>query len=398
MTDASLPADRQSPSLQTSTRSPVILPGATIGMVGGGQLGRMFTLAAASMGYRVVVLCESEQEPAPQVAHDCVVADLRDQRAVESFARQCDVITLEFENIPAETIAWCSRYAPTYPSAAVLATAQNRWREKSTLRDAGLPVTPMMRVNDEASLAIAAEQLGWPLIVKTAISGYDGKGQHRVGSMDEATQIRWSDCEDWVAEQWIDFEREVSVVVARNPFGDQQAFPVFENVHRNHILDITSVPASLEQSVAQEAVRVAMAASDVLNVVGLLCVEFFVRDSSVMINEVAPRPHNSGHLTIEACETSQFEQHVRAICNLPLGSTAMRCGAAVMVNLLGDLWNQNDRSPHWDRALQDPSVHLHLYGKQSAKAGRKMGHLTLTGDDLPSLQQRALNARRRLIE
>jgi 5-(carboxyamino)imidazole ribonucleotide synthase len=280
----------------------------------------------------------------------------------------------------------------------VLATAQNRLREKTTLGNAGLPVTPMMRVNDRESLAVAGRQLGWPLIVKTAISGYDGKGQHRIGSLDEADQVPWSDCEDWVAEQWINFDREVSVIVARTTDGVKQAFPVFENVHRNHILDVTTVPASLSQTVAQDSLRVAMVASDVLNVVGLLCVEFFVRGTAVMINEVAPRPHNSGHLTIEACETSQFEQHVRAICNLPLGSTSLRCGAAVMVNLLGDVWNQQETPPRWDRALQDPSVHLHLYGKKSAKVGRKMGHLTITGSDVLSLQQRALDARKRLIE
>lgn len=382
--------------VEQSTTTERILPGATIGMVGGGQLGRMFAMAAASMGYRVVVLCESDTSPAAQVAHACVVGKLDDATAVESFASQCDVITLEFENIPAETIAQCSRFAPTYPSASVLATAQNRLLEKTTLRDAGLPVTPMAPVHDVDSLAAAAKDLGWPMIVKTAVSGYDGKGQVRVESIEQAAHIPWHDCDAWIAEQCIAFDREVSVVVARTVTGRKQAFPVFENDHRHHILDVTVAPAAVSEAVAAEAIRVAFAATDALQVVGLLCVEFFVRGDQVMINEVAPRPHNSGHLTIEGCETSQFEQHVRAICNLPLGSTHLRSGAAVMANLLGDLWGRDGSPPNWEQALSDPSVALHLYGKQAAKPGRKMGHLTITGNDVASLRQRILDARQRL--
>ena len=374
----------------------MILPGATIGMVGGGQLGRMFAMAAASMGYQVVVFCEGDDTPAAQVAHRCVLGRLDDAAAVETFARQCDVITLEFENIPAETIALCGKFAPTYPSASVLATAQDRLLEKTTLRDSGLPVTPMSPVHDGDSLAQAAQQLGWPLIVKTARSGYDGKGQVRVESMEDAKRIRWSDCDAWIAEQCIAFDLEVSVVVARAVDGRKEAFPVFENSHRNHILDVTVAPASIPAAVASEAIRVAYAATETLQVVGLLCVEFFVRGGEVMINEVAPRPHNSGHLTIEGCETSQFEQHVRAICNLPLGSTALRSGAAAMANLLGDLWHSDGTPPAWELALEDTSVSLHLYGKQAAKVGRKMGHLTMTGDDIPTVRSRIIASRQRL--
>ncbi len=379
-----------------SDSSASVLPGATIGMVGGGQLGRMFAMAAASMGYEVAVFCEGVDVPAAQVAHRVVVGKLDDRDAVDQFARQCDVITLEFENIPAETMARCGQFAPTYPAASVLATAQHRLVEKSTLRDAGLPVTPFAEVHDAESLSTASQSLGWPLIVKTARSGYDGKGQHRVDSREAARHVPWDDCDQWIAEQCIEFQCEVSVIVSRAVDGRCECFPVFENAHRNHILDVTVAPASIDDKLAAEACRIAVEAAQTLGVVGLLCVEFFVDNDQVMINEVAPRPHNSGHLTIEACETSQFEQHVRAVCNLPLGSTKMRCQFAAMVNLLGDLWDLDGTPPNWDLALADPGVSLHLYGKRIAKPGRKMGHLTVTGDDRDEVAARVVAARQRL--
>lgn len=378
---------------EMSQSTNAILPGATIGMVGGGQLGRMFAVAAASMGYRVVVFCEGEHTPAAQVSDRVVVGALDDPQAIDRFARQCDVITLEFENIPADTIARCDAFAPTYPAASVLATAQHRPSEKSTLREAGLPVTPFAEVHDATSLAVVAESLGWPLIVKTARSGYDGKGQHRIENLASAAEIDWNEADGWIAEQCIPFDLEVSVVVARTRDGISQCFPVFENQHVNHILDVTLAPARVSDQIAQQARRIATQAADSLDVVGLLCVEFFVCDGNLLINEVAPRPHNSGHLTIEACQTSQFAQHVRAVCNLPLGCTEMRSPAAVMANLLGNLWGSDGQRPHWDKAVSDPGVGLHLYGKAVAKIGRKMGHLTLTGDDLESLKERVLQAR-----
>lgn len=375
----------------------MVLPGATIGMVGGGQLGRMFALAASAMGYRVIVLADSDQSPAGQVAHEVVAGPLDNVEVIDRFASQCDVITLEFENIPAATIARCSEHAPTFPSASVLATSQDRLVEKGTLRDHDLPVTPFLPVSDRESVLSAARELGWPLIVKTATAGYDGKGQFRVESAADIEEIDWSQCDRWIAEQCIPFQREVSAVVARTPAGSCESFPVFENVHRNHILDVTSIPSRLDDSVEQSIRRIAQKAAEALDVVGLLCIEFFVIDGGrVMINEVAPRPHNSGHLTIEACETSQFEQHVRAVCNLPLGSTSPRCPAAAMVNLLGDLWTKDGHAPPWELALSDGGVSLHLYGKQTAKVGRKMGHLTVTGDRLEDVVERAEAARSRL--
>jgi 5-(carboxyamino)imidazole ribonucleotide synthase len=375
---------------------PMIQPGATIGMVGGGQLGRMFAMAASTMGFRVIILCDDPNSPAAQVAHDTVLGQLDDREAVDRFAKQCDVITLEFENIPAETIAQCSQYAPTYPSAQVLAIAQNRLIEKSTLRDAGLPVTPFLEVNDLASLERAGESLGWPIIVKTATSGYDGKGQSKVDSIAEADEIDWSACDLWIAEKCITFDLEVSVIVARTVTGNIAAFPVFENAHRNHILDVSVAPARIDASLADRAVQIAQSAAETLDLVGLLCVEFFVSGDAVMINEVAPRPHNSGHLTIEGCETSQFQQHVRAICNLPLGSTTLRSPVASMINLLGDLWQEDGTAPNWSAAFMDSSVALHLYGKSDAKHGRKMGHLTMTGQSHQDLIDRLQLARKRL--
>ncbi len=384
----------------TSTRAEsakMILPGATIGMVGGGQLGRMFAIAAASMGYEVVVFCGSEDDPAAQVAHRVVTGPLDDPSVVSQFARLCDVITLEFENIPADTIAKCGEFAPTYPASSVLATAQDRLLEKSTFRDAGLPVTPFSEVFDAASLCRQSSLLGWPLIVKSARSGYDGKGQYRVESPQQAETVPWADNDGWIAEKCISFDREISVVVARSPDGSSICYPPFENEHRNHILDVTVWPAAISDDLVRRAKQVALAAAESIGVVGLLCVEMFVvKDDdmeSLMINEVAPRPHNSGHLTIEAAQASQFQQHVRAICGLPFGGIHLVCGGAAMANLLGDLWQHDSQPPAWDRALSVPGVNLHLYGKRHAKPGRKMGHLTATGVNAGEARARVLAAR-----
>ena len=383
-------------SLTADKSNDAQLPGSTIGMVGGGQLGRMFAVAAAALGYRVLIFTDSENSPASHVADQTFVGDLNDHDAIDRFAEQCDVITLEFENIPAATIARCRKFVPTYPSASVLATAQDRLIEKTTFRDAGLPVTPFRKVHDTESLVAAGDELGWPLIIKTVRSGYDGKGQHRIESADDADQVQWTSAPEWIAEKCIAFDKEVSVIVARTPDGRCESFPIFENTHSNHVLDISVAPADLTDSLSQEARRIAVAAAETIDVVGLLCVEFFVSGDHVLINEVAPRPHNSGHLTIEGCETSQFEQHVRAVCNLPLGSTQQRTPTAAMANLLGDLWTASGQAPDWIAALADAGVSLHLYGKSEAKVGRKMGHLTVTGEDRPNVLKRVSEARARL--
>ena len=373
----------------------IILSGATIGIVGGGQLGRMFAMAAARMGYEVVVFCQREDEPAAQVAHRCVLGALDDAESIDRFAQQCDVITLEFENIPSETIARCGQSAPTYPAASVLAIAQDRLLEKTTLRDAGLPVTPFAEVRDVDSLCAFADEQQWPLVVKKTRSGYDGKGQSRVENADDAKQVSWHEADSWIAEQCIAFDCEVSVVVARRADGCCSTFPLFENDHQNHILDVTTVPASVSEAVQERAKQIAITAAEVMGLVGLLCVEMFVQDEELMINEVAPRPHNSGHLTIEACHTSQFEQHIRAICTLPLGNTDLVAPAAAMTNLLGDLWSAKSQGPDWASALTVPGVRLHLYGKRHAKPGRKMGHLTALGSSPTEAAQLVRESRRR---
>jgi 5-(carboxyamino)imidazole ribonucleotide synthase len=378
-----------------NSSSPVILPGSTIGMVGGGQLGRMFAIAASTMGYRVVVFCGSDNDPAAQVSSHAVVGPLDDPEKVKAFARLCDVITLEFENIPAETIAKCSEFAPTYPASSVLAIAQDRLLEKTTLQNAGLPVTAFMAVDDGPALTKAAEQLGWPLIVKSARSGYDGKGQHRVECEEEANSVAWETADAWIAEQFVDFDREISVIVARCADGRCSCYPPFENQHRNHILDLTLSPAAINDDLAGQAEEIAVSAAKTLDVVGLLCVEMFVCGDRVMINEVAPRPHNSGHLTIEAFQTSQFQQHVRAVCGLPLGSPRLVCGGAAMLNLLGELWS-GDTAPRWDQSLAVAGVNLHLYGKKLAKPGRKMGHLTATASNAEQARSLVVQARDRL--
>lgn len=390
-TQVNLPEDTQG--------SAMILPGATIGMVGGGQLGRMFAMAAATMGYRVVVFSESADTPAAQVAHQSVVGHLDDVEAVKRFALQCDVITLEFENVPAATMELCNETAPTYPSANVLAVSQDRLIEKSTLRDAGLAVTPFAPVHDRDSLQEAAIKLGWPMVVKTTRDGYDGKGQYRVHSIEDASTVPWDSAAGWIAEQWMEFEKEVSVVVAVSATGESETYPVFENHHHNHILDVSIAPACVSDELAEKARQVATQAAKTLGLIGLMCVEFFVVDDDVIINEVAPRPHNSGHLTIEGSHTSQFEQHVRAVCGLPLGSTAMKCAYAAMANLLGDLWfdeQLNQVEPNWAGLMEDPSISLHLYGKAEPKVGRKMGHITVAGHHADEVRVRVSTGRDRL--
>jgi len=373
-----------------------IQPGGTIGMLGGGQLGRMFMLAARRMGYRVVVLTEEADGPAAQVADRVVVGDYS-TRNLDTLALCCDVVTLEFENIPDAAVRQLAGALPTYPSANLLRIAQDRSLEKQSLADMGLPVTPF-RTIDDLSTAAGGEQLrqaatdfGWPVIIKTARSGYDGKGQQMVRDAEHFSRVAADfGSQRVVVEQRIAFDREVSVLVARNPQGEVAVYPLLENEHRNHILDVSKCPATASPELEQAATEIAQTVARELRLVGILCIELFVVDGQkLMINEIAPRPHNSGHLTIEAATTSQFEQHVRAVCGLPLGSTQPLCPAA-MVNLLGDLWEEG--TPRFADALAVPGVTLHLYGKSTPRSGRKMGHLTAVGSSIEEAEQRARSA------
>jgi 5-(carboxyamino)imidazole ribonucleotide synthase len=373
-----------------------LAPGATLGVVGGGQLGRMFAIAARRLGYGVVVLDPTENCPAAAVTDDQIVARFDDHAAARKLADRCDRITFEFENAPASTLSALAERAPVHPRPAVLEICRQRAVEKETLNRHGFPVAPYSPVRDANELAAALDERG-PSILKRAEFGYDGKGQARLDRGAD-TAAAWEAIgapvdsggpAPAVLESLVSFERELSVIVARGTDGDVATFPVFENEHVNGILDVTRMPARVDDSTAERAVQLASGIAEALDVVGLLTVELFDTGGSLVVNELAPRPHNSGHVTIEACATCQYEQHVRALCGLPLGATtAVRPGA--MVNLLGDLWN--DGPPAFDEALGVSEVRLHLYGKQQARPGRKMGHLTAlanTPDEAASLVLRA---------
>jgi 5-(carboxyamino)imidazole ribonucleotide synthase len=352
-----------------------ILPGSTIGVLGSGQLGRMFAIAARRMGYRVHTFSPETDTPTGQVADVEVQASYEDLDAVRQFTRHVDVVTFEFENIPVTTVDAVAERVAVRPSGAVLHTSQHRLREKTFLARSGFPVTPFRPISSREDLQAGVHDLGLPTVLKTAGFGYDGKGQSMITSLSEGEEaLRALDGEEAILEAWVDFEREVSIVAARGLDGGFAHYGVIENAHRHHILDVSMAPAVVSPKIAREAVTVTRAILEALDVVGVLCVEFFLnRDGKLLVNELAPRPHNSGHLTVDACVTSQFEQQLRAVCGLPLGSTEQYRPAA-MANLLGDLWVGGE--PDWPAACALPQVKLHLYGKLVPRPGRKMGHLT----------------------
>lgn len=375
--------------------SSIIPPGSTIGVLGSGQLGRMFTIAARRMGYRVRVLSPDDDTPTGQVADIEIQANYDDLDAVTEFARGVDVISFEFENVPVATAELADRFAPVRPAGQVLHTTQHRLREKTFLRDAGLPVTPFAPVRSADDLEQALAIVGLPAVLKTASWGYDGKGQMRVTSHAQAVEafqtLRGAEA---VLEQWIEFESELSVVAVRGVHGELACYDPISNAHCDHILDLSQSPAHVPPSVAAAAIEIAREVMRKLDVVGVLCVEFFLtKQGDLLINELAPRPHNSGHLTIDAHVTCQFEQQVRAVCGLPLASTEQLRPAA-MANLLGDLWA--DGTPQWHRACALPDVKLHLYGKREPRPGRKMGHLTALAPTADLAAARVLEARRLL--
>ena len=379
----------------------IILPGSTIGVLGSGQLGRMFALAARRMGYRVATLSPDNDTPTGQVADIEVVASYDDLDAVRDFARQVDAVTFEFENIPVATVDAVAEIVPVRPSGQALHVAQNRLREKEFLAKIGVPHAPYSHVRTIDELRSALKSMNKPGILKTAGFGYDGKGQSRVYSeADLAAAWETIGGQESVLEMLVNFEREVSVVAARGIDGAFAHFGVVDNIHANHILDITTAPATVSSQAATDAVEIARTIFEALDIVGVLCVEFFVTDDGqVLVNEIAPRPHNSGHWTIDGAVTSQFEQQVRAVCGLPLGSTSMLRRAAAMAQLLGDLWPEQSATstlPNWPAALTDPDIKLHLYGKEEARKGRKMGHLTALGNTVDDAAARVIAAREAL--
>jgi 5-(carboxyamino)imidazole ribonucleotide synthase len=374
-----------------------ILPNSTIGVFGSGQLGRMFAIEARKMGYRVHTYSPETDTPTGHVADIETSASYDDLDRVREFARSVDVVTFEFENVPSKTVEAAAEFVEVHPKGEILHTTQNRLREKTFLSDNGFPVTPFRHIKTIDDLYRAADILGYPCVLKTAGFGYDGKGQAKIRAHSDTDEaFAAMDGRESILEAFVAFEKEVSVVCARDRAGNFVHYGVIENEHANHILDVSFAPAIVNESVYQQAVEITRNIADSFGYVGTMCVEFFLTgEDDVLVNEIAPRPHNSGHLTFGPCVASQFEQQVRSVCGLPLGSTEFFRPAA-MANLLGDIWQNGE--PNWPAALTDPNVKLHLYGKAEAKPGRKMGHVTATADTASEAASVVRTARERLDE
>lgn len=375
----------------SSNQEKIILPPAMLGMLGGGQLGRFFVIAAHEMGYKVTVLDPDKNSPAGKIADVHICAAYDDQAALAQMARTCAAVTTEFENVPSLTLATLAEKVTVRPSAASVAIAQHRVSEKNFIKAAGLPVAPFATINIAADLPDDNSGL-YPAILKVARFGYDGKGQARVKNQQEAqaafAEFSGKEC---VLEKMLNLEYEVSVVLARDAQGNVATFPAAENRHLNGILDISIAPSQKSEAINQEAQKLAIQVAEKLNYVGVLGVEFFVAEGQLLVNEIAPRPHNSGHYTIDACVTNQFEQQVRVLAGLSLGSSAQH-SKAVMVNLLGDIWPEN-AAPDWRLAFNAPDLKMHLYGKEAARPGRKMGHYTVIGQNQVLVLEKALLVR-----
>ncbi|HEU0052149.1 MAG TPA: 5-(carboxyamino)imidazole ribonucleotide synthase, partial [Longimicrobium sp.] len=378
-----------------ATKGGVVLPGGTVGIVGGGQLGRMFAVEARRMGYRVLVLDPGADAPAAAVADEHLRAPFDDLDTARELARRSDVVTLEWENADVEALRVLETLAPVRPGPDVLAIAQHRVREKDTARRLGIPTAEYRAVSSRGELRAAIAEIGLPAVLKTSRFGYDGKGQAVIRAEDEADaafDAVGGEGKELILEAFVRFSMEVSVVTARGIDGAMASFPVAENVHRGGILHTSVVPARVSPALADEARRIAEGMAEGLGVVGLLAVEMFVgEDGVVRMNEIAPRPHNSGHYTIEGCPVSQFEQQLRAVCGLPLGSTELLRPAA-MVNLMGEDAGTGLGRPGAAGALAVPTAALHLYGKAEARPGRKMGHLTALGATPEEALERATAA------
>jgi 5-(carboxyamino)imidazole ribonucleotide synthase len=376
----------------------VLPPGSSLGVLGNGQLGRMFALAAERLGYKVIGFGPDADSPLSQVCSTVHCASCDNEAALTAFANQVDAVTVEFENIPSRALELIARHKLVYPSAQVLHICQHRLREKEFLSGNSFPVTPY------TVLSVEMQDYA-PAVFKTTGFGYDGKGQRIVHTEQQARQAiveLGGAAGDIVAEKLVDLEKEISVIGARTQDEQFAAYGPIENKHVNHILDVSCLPAQISAKLSAQAIEITRAIMECIDVVGLLCVEFFITTSGeLLVNELAPRPHNSGHLTIEGCSVSQFEQLVRIMCGLPLGSTQLAggLGAAAMANLLGDLWTQGEleNEPQWSRLLSLPSVHLHLYGKAQAKPGRKMGHITACADTAEEAVSLVTQARSLLI-
>jgi len=379
----------------------MILPPAMLGVLGGGQLGRYFVMAAHELGYRVTVLDPDPDSPAGRIADAHLATAYDDPAALRRMADTCAAVTTEFENVPAETLAYLAKFIPVRPDAGAVATCQNRIAEKDFLKRHALPHAPYAEIRNEDDIMTARTAL-FPGILKVARFGYDGKGQEKVQDADKALDaFRRFRREPCVLEQQLPLELELSVVLTRDEAGRVACFPTAENIHRDGILDISIVPARVPVLLTSLTRKIAEEIAAKMDYVGTLAVEFFVIEERLYVNEIAPRPHNSGHYTIDACITSQFEQQVRALCGLPLGDSRAH-SAAAMVNLLGDSWFQTSPEracePDWQDLLTVPNLKLHLYGKNDAKPGRKMGHFTVIDTDGAEALAIAIRAQAALLE
>jgi 5-(carboxyamino)imidazole ribonucleotide synthase len=382
-------------SLQIEIMEMVIPPGSTVGLLGGGQLGRMFALAARRMGYRVHTYEPSPDSPAGQISDREFNGSYADWDLLETFIQSVDVVTFEFENIPAEVVDRISRSKPVHPRSEVLHICQNREREKNFLRAHHYPHAPFAVISNQAELEAALGSIGAPAVLKSADFGYDGKGQQKIDPGDRLDYAGTAASRS-VLEKWISFDRELSVICARDSKGRVSVFPAAENVHTHQILDYSIVPARIDPAIQSLAQSMARNIAGDLDVVGLIAVEFFLtRDNELMVNELAPRPHNSGHYTVDACLTSQFEQQLRAVCGLPFGSPDL-LRPIVMVNLLGDLWKAGEQ-PDWRPILKDPYAKLHLYGKLEGRPGRKMGHFCVIRETVEQALAEALQIKEELV-
>ena len=364
-------------------RESILNPGSTIGIIGGGQLGRMLAIAARQMDYKTVVLDPDPNCPTSQVADGQVTAGYASRDASMQLARSTDVVTYEFENVDADSVSAAAELKPVHPSPDVLRTAQHRLHEKNALLKAGIPVAPFRNVESLNDLQSASDALGYPMVLKTATQGYDGKGQviiTRAEDIEQSYEKLNKGRTELIVEQFIPFKMEISTICARTVDGKTATFPPSENIHRNHILDVSIVPARIDESVIENARSLAADIALQLDVVGLISVEMFVtKENEILVNELAPRPHNSGHYTMDGCDTSQFEQLVRVLAGMPIVEPKLH-SPTVMVNLLGEVWEETDGNPDWERALELPGVSLHLYGKSEARKGRKMGHINVVAD------------------
>lgn len=353
-----------------------ILPGSTLGMLGGGQLGRMFTIAARTMGYDVVVLDPDTESPAGKLATTHICANYADQSALEQIAKSCDAVTTEFENVPASILEALAKNCPVRPGAKAVTIAQDRIHEKNFLKDNGFSTAPFAVIQSFEDLQKSIQEIGTPAILKVSRFGYDGKGQFGI-NVESDIEKAWKALqgEACVLEQRMPLDIEVSVVLARGIEGEVVTYPVAENIHEGGILDVSIVPARIDKALEEKVIAMAKDIATALDYVGVMAVEFFISNGELLVNEIAPRPHNSGHYTLDACMTDQFEQQVRAVCGLPLGDTSL-LSPVVMINMLGDIWH-NGETPQWQKLLDHPNVKLHLYGKREARPGRKMGHFNV---------------------